>query len=589
MKKLITIIAMLALTGLSLNATACTNPVFTLQPSTASYTVCENLFNDSLIVSATPANTYQWYMNTVASNTGGTLIAGATDSIYYPFNIGTYYYYCVAYDTSCSSVSNVSGAITVYPLPTVIASASSNPICPGQSTTLTGSGDSSSVYMWVIGMPTITVTPSTTTTYTVTGTSIDGCTATASITVVVSMGTPTITALANTICQGQSDTLHVYAAGAISYVWSTGSTSTWLGISPAVTTVYTVTAIGSGGCTSSASITINVNPNPVIAISSSPTTICQGTSVTLTATGAMTYIWCCGLGFFFPVVVTPTTTTTYTVTGTDNGCSASASVTVTVDPPLNIAVQAINASCSTCNDGSASVTVTGGTAPYMYMWDTSPVQYTQTAAGLLPGTYHICVTDANGCQGCLPVVVSYGNCSAAFSLVPDAFILHYYYAIDNSSGTPPLSYLWSWGDGTFDNIQYPSHTYSTAGSYNICLTITDATGCTNTYCDSSYLSKDVNSIIHVSVVQSLPTGMESYGSNSFSIYPIPATENITIENTSATNNTFLYIYTLQGQLLKQLSTNTETNNIDISSLAHGMYFVKLLSEKGIAVKRFVKE
>jgi len=71
-------------------------------------------------------------------------------------------------------------------------------------------------------------------------------------------------------------------------------------------------------------------------------------------------------------------------------------------------------------------------------------------------------------------------CLAQFAMVPDTIILHHYYVINNALGTPPLSYLWNWGDGTHDTIAYPSHTYSAAGYYNICLTISDYTGCTNT-------------------------------------------------------------------------------------------------------------
>jgi len=56
-----------------------------------------------------------------------------------------------------------------------------------------------------------------------------------------------------------------------------------------------------------------------------------------------------------------------------------------------------NASCSSCNDGAATISnVTGGTPPYTYQWTPGgPVGPTLT--GLAPGTYNVWVIDANGC------------------------------------------------------------------------------------------------------------------------------------------------------------------------------------------------
>lgn len=48
-------------------------------------------------------------------------------------------------------------------------------------------------------------------------------------------------------------------------------------------------------------------------------------------------------------------------------------------------------------DGTASVNVNGGTPPYQYAWNTTPVQTTSTATGLVQGTYTCLVTDAKGC------------------------------------------------------------------------------------------------------------------------------------------------------------------------------------------------
>jgi hypothetical protein len=70
-----------------------------------------------------------------------------------------------------------------------------------------------------------------------------------------------------------------------------------------------------------------------------------------------------------------------------------------VNPCLNFNVTLTTTPCSTVssNDGSISPNVTGGTAPYMYMWNQGSV--TQNIINLIPGfTYCVNVVDANGCQ-----------------------------------------------------------------------------------------------------------------------------------------------------------------------------------------------
>ena len=48
------------------------------------------------------------------------------------------------------------------------------------------------------------------------------------------------------------------------------------------------------------------------------------------------------------------------------------------------------------NDGTATAMPNGGTQPWTYSWDTTPVQTTQVITGLVPGTYTVTVTDAVG-------------------------------------------------------------------------------------------------------------------------------------------------------------------------------------------------
>ena len=55
----------------------------------------------------------------------------------------------------------------------------------------------------------------------------------------------------------------------------------------------------------------------------------------------------------------------------------------------------MDALCNGSSDGSATVTTSGGTAPYTYLWDDG--QTTAMAGALTAGSYTVTVTDANGC------------------------------------------------------------------------------------------------------------------------------------------------------------------------------------------------
>lgn len=63
---------------------------------------------------------------------------------------------------------------------------------------------------------------------------------------------------------------------------------------------------------------------------------------------------------------------------------------------LNASLVYTNVSCAGANDGFASVTPTGGSAPYLYTWSSSINDSLPTNDSLVPGTYTVTVTDAGG-------------------------------------------------------------------------------------------------------------------------------------------------------------------------------------------------
>lgn len=110
-------------------------------------------------------------------------------------------------------------------------------------------------------------------------------------------------------------------------------------------------------------------------------------------------------------------------------------------------------------------------------------QNTQTArGGFTPMTNSVGPLNLNSCPS------SAGNCQAAFSFSVTGGANNIFQFTDNSTPSNPFlainSWSWSFGDGTTSTAQNPMHTYSMNGSYTVCLTITDASGCTDSTCQT---------------------------------------------------------------------------------------------------------
>jgi gliding motility-associated-like protein len=166
---------------------------------------------------------------------------------------------------------------------------------------------------------------------------------------------------------------------------------------------------------------------------------------------------------------------TYSVTVTDaSGCVSIGLVFVGYrDPVLSLATQATPATCNS-NNGSASVAVVGGTAPYTYLWSTGATSPTIT--NLAAGSYLVTVTDVHGCAGVASATVTQQNLNLTVNVRTTPEYCHaangsaFVVTVDNGIG--PYSVVWSNGStGTGINGL-------TAGSYS--LTVTDANGCTGT-------------------------------------------------------------------------------------------------------------
>ncbi len=169
---------------------------------------------------------------------------------------------------------------------------------------------------------------------------------------------------------------------------------------------WTCTVTDDNGSTASYSFTIT-EPTALSLTAASQTNIaCNGgangaaaVNAATGGSGGYTYNWTPGNPTGDGTTsVTGLTAGTWTCTVTDdNGCTATQNFTVTQPTALDASISSYtNVSCGGNADGTATVSVTGGTAPYNYSW--SPSGGTAaTASGLAAGTYTVTVTDDNGC------------------------------------------------------------------------------------------------------------------------------------------------------------------------------------------------
>jgi gliding motility-associated-like protein len=260
------------------------------------------------------------------------------------------------------------------------------------------------------------------------------------------------------LCNGGTAAVNVTATGGVGPYFGVGISNL-----PAGTNNIIVTDMN--GCTATTTITITqptlLVPNSIV---SSPI-LCNGGSaiVTVSATGGIApYI---GTGNFTVIAGT------YNYTVTDaNGCIAITTITVTQPALLTASINATNVTCNGANNGQALAVISGGTPGFTYLWSNS--QTTIGISTLVPATYFVLVTDANGCTAnatttiTQPAVLTmataqtnilcFGNATGSITISP-------------SGGTSPYFYLWSNGMTTQNLTNILAGTYS--------LVLTDNNGC----------------------------------------------------------------------------------------------------------------
>jgi gliding motility-associated-like protein len=268
----------------------------------------------------------------------------------------------------------------------------------------------------------------------------------------------------------------------------------------------TVIAYNINGCYDTITRTVNVYPYAYPQTSTSLPSVCIGYPATIgiQPTGPVTienYYWTASppdpslaaqVNLPSPTVF-PHVTTTYQCRITDNhGCLDSATVTVIARPRID--VQIFADPDSSCTDKPVQVNFNTIVAPQpgaTYSWtfdDGVPATSNQAAPPQViwsnPGLKTItCYIAESGCDSTFTFYFQVNPDPLAAFTASNSFGCQPVQATFNnhSSNLENPSYLWDFGDGSTETVENPSHIYPDAGIYDVTLTVTNSTGCINTF------------------------------------------------------------------------------------------------------------
>jgi hypothetical protein len=327
--------------------------------------------------------------------------------------------------------------------------------------------------------------------------------------------------------------------------------------------------------TSAGSVSVILGRISVNYTKSDVSTCFGGNNGTATATGG------CGTNFSYswntsPIQTNATATGlsagTYTVTVTQGNASNYAIVNISQPQEISISTTSTEENCiGGGNNGTATGSVLGGTPPYNYAWNTTPVQTTQTASNLSVGNYNVIVTDASGCTKNSNVQVNYTPNPSSFTYTTNGMVASF-----SKNGVGCNSFVWDFGNGNTSTINpNPTVTFASAGTYGVCI---QCNGQPSSCVQCINVTVPTNGVggVGIKEIQSM---------DGAAIYPNPTTGILNIELTSL-QDTEVILYNTNGQIVYDNKIN-KTSALDLSSFANGVYSLHIKNENGILTKKII--
>ncbi|MBW8049652.1 MAG: T9SS type A sorting domain-containing protein [Cytophagales bacterium] len=392
-----------------------------------------------------------------------------------------------------------------------------------------------------------------------------------------------ITFSTNATCGNSDGTANVVVSGGTpgyTYSWSpTGGTNdTATGLAAGI---YTVIVTDANGCVDSINVTVNNVGAPSLITTKTDIScngLCDGdaTANVSGGTSPYTYSWS-------PAGGTDSTASNlcagiFTVTVTDDSnCIATVNVTITQPVAISIGPEvSTDLSCFGSNDGTITITASGGTATLNYSID-SGATFTNTTGNftsLTTGTYNVMVQDANNCTqpgSTLTITEPTAITAPPISFTDDTNSSGVGTAtIFVSGGTPSYTYSWAPFGGT-DSIA----TGLTAGIYTV--TVIDNNGC----------------ILLDTVIVDNITGISQSTTTGYNIrlYPNPTTGKFILQFGKYPKNLVITVLNLLGEVITKIENENPTFynkfEIDLSSEANGLYFIKIQTATRIITRKII--
>ena len=294
----------------------------------------------------------------------------------------------------------------------------------------------------------------------------------------------------NGVCDGSITTTPNGGVAPYTYIWSNGDT-TQTTVSTLCPGIYDVIVVDANNCTIRDTVTLSapsaINDVTVVTGPSCGTPGCDGsaTSTPSGSPGPFNFVWTnlTAPTYSFTDLNLPTSTAVALCAGTYNllitdvntGCFDNFTVIVNSLNAPTLALDSTNETCPNICDGTATVNASGGTTPYTYSWNTTPVNTNQTATNLCVGLYTVTVTDSNNCVASDTISINTNSLNLSItSIVPETC----FGDCDGSAtvavtgGTPIYTYLWA-----------PT-SQTTTQAINLCVgnytvTVTDSTNCSD--------------------------------------------------------------------------------------------------------------
>lgn len=373
--------------------------------------------------------------------------------------------------------------------------------------------------------------------------------------------------------------------GATSWQWDfgDGGTSTLQNpthtfTSPGVYNTCLITSNGNCSDTLCQSVTIGCPPPPVAFSQSTSGLVASFTDNT--PGSPVSWLWDFGDGNLATVqnaTHTYSAAGTYTVCltvtdtcGTDSSC---ASVTVCPNP---VALFTPTANFLTVNFTDN----TSGT-PTSWNWDfgdgNTSTSQNPSHTYATDGAYTVCldVTDNCGTSSYCDTILICAELVPAFNFTTNGNGLTYTFT-DLTLGNP-LSWQWDFGDGNFATVQNPTHTFAASSLANVCLSVTNMCGESDTICQN----------LNILVVE------DDFAALHFTLSPNPAQDGLNIQAGTQTGETQIWISDLAGKKILQvpaMATNGELNlTLGIGHMPAGLYFLTLENNGHTKTMRFIKD